>query len=144
MNHKDRFLFIINMGVFSWKKIKEGAKTLGHNAAKFAGKLNTLYKTFKPLIDPALDSVTYGVGSKILSGASAAIDMFQNRDDLSETQRHDLLEQGVDVLKDGIGQIFSKLSSAPVVNVDDRDSGVINARRHKPVFNDVPLRQLRN
>ena len=117
------------MGVFSWKKIKEGAKTLGQNASKFAGKLRSLYKTFKPLINVPLDYFTGGVGSAVLGGASALIDMFENKDDLSETQRMNLIEQGVDLVKDGAEHLFNKLSKAPRVNVDQRSSAEINARR---------------
>ena len=131
------------MGVFSWKKIKEGAKTLGQNAAKFAGKLNSLYKTFKPLINVPLDCFTGGVGPAALGGASALMDMFENRADLSETQRMDLVDQGLDLVKDGAEHLFNKLSTAPRVNVDQRSSAEINARRGQPILNEPPLRQLR-
>ena len=96
---KKCFLFFIKYVVFSRKKIKEGAQRLGQNTAKFAGKLNSLYKTFKPLINIPLDYFTGGVGSTVLGGASAIYDMFENRDDLSETQKMDLVEQGLVLLR---------------------------------------------
>ena len=132
------------MGIFSWKKIKEGASPVGRAAAKFAGKLNSLYKTFKPIIDPIVNTITYGAGSSVLDTASKFIDQFSNYDNLSQEQNDDLFEQGKDIINEKIGGMFSSLAGATVVNPNDRGSTVENERRGRPDHDDTEIRQFRS
>ena len=131
------------MGIFSWKKFKEGASRVGRAAAKFAGKLNSLYKTFKPIIDPLVNSITYGAGSSVLDTASKFIDQFGNYENLSQEQKDDLFEQGKDIINEKIGGLFSTLAGATIVNPNNIGSIVENARRDKPDHDDTEIRQFR-
>ena len=132
------------MGIFSWKKIKEGAAKIGRNIAKFAGKLNSLYKTFKPFINPIIDGFTQGAGSTVLNTISGVMDAVTNFTDLSDEQKKDLISQGTELVTEKVGDLFSKLSNAPVINVDSRGSLVENARRGRPDHGDTEIQQFRS
>ena len=126
------------------EKIKEGAAKTGRNIANFAGKLNQLYKTFKPFINPIIDGFTQGAGSTVLNSTSGVMDAVTNYTDLSDEQKKDLIAQGTELVTEKVGDLFSKLSSAPVVNVDSRGSAVENARRGRPDHDDTEIRQFRS
>jgi predicted house-cleaning noncanonical NTP pyrophosphatase (MazG superfamily) len=104
------------MGVFSLKNIKEGSKRLLKTAGKAASKLNSLYKTFKPMIDPLLDSVTYGAGSKVLGLGSKLVDTAENFKNLSKDQQMDLIQQGGEFLIDTGKKAFNNLRNAKLQN----------------------------